>query len=73
MTDAKLQRLYNQYLEFTDHMVIEHDPMSVAAIMMAQALSIYKTGMNEEDYNRMVDTISASRNQVKTFEGPVLQ
>jgi len=72
-SDQKLQRLYNQYLEFTDHMCVEHSPMEVAAIMMTQALSLYRTNMDEDDYNRMVDVISASRTQVKTFETPVIQ
>jgi hypothetical protein len=73
MNDDKLQRLYDNFLEFTDHMCSEHGPMEVAAIMMAQALTIYKTAMSEEDYNRMVDNISASRDKVKTFQRSVLQ
>jgi hypothetical protein len=73
MTDDKLQRLYNTFLEFADHMCTEHNPMEVAAIMMTQALTIYKSAMSEEDYNRMVDNISASRNKVKTFERPTFQ
>jgi len=36
-------------------------------------LTIYKSAMNEEDYNNMVDSISASRGKVKTFERQVLQ
>lgn len=54
-------------------MCVDYDPMAIAAIMMTQALSIYKTAMSQEDYNRMVDSISANRNQVKTFERPILQ
>ena len=73
MTDTKLQQLYNNYMEFTDHMVGIHGSMPVAAIMMTQALSIYRSSMNEEEYNRMVDMISASRTQVKTFDKPVIQ
>jgi hypothetical protein len=73
MTEDKLQTLYNNYLEFTDHMCVEHSPMEVAAIMMTQALSLYRTNMDEDDYNRMVDMISASRTQVKPFKGPVIQ
>jgi hypothetical protein len=41
--------------------------------MMAQALSIYKTALNDEEYNAIVDNISASRDQVKQFTGPALQ
>jgi two-component SAPR family response regulator len=73
MSDEKLQQLYNNFLEFADHMCVEHGPMEVAAIMMAQALTIYKSALSEEDYNRMVDNISASRTKVKTFSRPVLQ
>lgn len=73
MSDDQLQELYDDYLDFTIRMVADNNALSVAAIMMAQALSIYKTAMNEEEYNQMVDSISASRNQVKEFKGPVLQ
>jgi len=72
-SDQKLQRLYDQYLEYTDHMVGEYGPMEVAAIMMTQALSIYRSGMSDEDYNRMVDSISSNRGNVKTFSPMVFQ
>ena len=70
---SKLEQLYSNYLEFTDHMMGQHDPMEVAAIMMAQSLSIYRTTMSDEDYNRMVDNISSSRDKVQTFGGSMLQ
>jgi len=73
ITDTKLQRLYNQYLEFTDHMAIEYGAMEVAAIMMTQALSLYRSSLNEDEYNKMVDMISMSRTQIKTFDKPVIQ
>ena len=73
MTDDKLQQLYNSFLEFADDMCTDHGPMEVAAVMMAQSLTIYKSAMSDEDYNRMVDSISASRSQVKTFQRPVMQ
>ena len=73
MTDDQLQEVYNEYLDFTVNMINESNALSVAAIMMAQALSIYKTAMNDEEYNAMVDNISASRDQVKKFIGPSLQ
>jgi hypothetical protein len=69
---SKLEQLYSNYLEFTDHMMAKNDPMEVAAIMMAQSLSIYRTTMSDEDYNRMIDSISSSRDKVKTFGGSML-
>lgn len=73
MTEKNLQQLYENYLEFTDHMVGIHGPMEVAAVMMTQALSIYRSSLDEEEYNRMVDMISASRTQVQTFKKSVIQ
>jgi hypothetical protein len=73
MSEDQLQELYNEYLDFTDCMVEEYGAMSVAAIMMAQAMSIYKTGLDEIDYNRMIDNISASRSQVQKFTPIILQ
>ena len=55
MKSDNLHDLYSQYLEFTSMMVQDHGGMEVAAIMMAQALSIYKTSLDEIDYNKMVD------------------
>lgn len=73
MTEKNLQQLYENYLEFTDHMVGIHGHMEVAAVMMTQALSIYRSSMDEIEYNRMVDMISASRTQVQTFKKAVIQ
>ena len=73
MTDDKLQRLYNNFLEFADHMCVENSPMEVAAIMMARAMTIYKSALSEEEYNQIVDNISASRSKIKTFERPTFQ
>jgi len=73
ITDNQLQELYSKNLAFVDALCGEYDAMEVAAIMMTQALTIYKSAMSEEDYNSMVDSISDSRNKVKTFEKAVLQ
>jgi hypothetical protein len=33
-------------------MIGQYDPMEVAAIMMTQALSLYRTSMDEDEYNQ---------------------
>lgn len=73
-SDKQLQEIYDRYMAFTDELAGEYGSiLEIAAVMMTQALSIYKTTMSEEDFNRMVDTISANREEVKTFERPNLQ
>ena len=68
MSNDKMQQIYDNYIEFTDHMVGVHGALEVAAVMMTQALSIYRSAMDPDDYDRRVDMISASRSQVKTFD-----
>ena len=43
-------------------------PMASAAIMVKLALMIYKTSLDPEEYNSMVDNISDSRNLIKRFD-----
>ena len=59
--------LYAKYLQFTGIMLEEYDAMEIAAVMVTQALSLYRSCMSEEDYQRMVKSIYDQRNQVKTF------
>lgn len=48
-------------------MAEEHELLAIAGVMLAQALSIYKTALNQDDYNTMIDRVSDLRDQVKTF------
>ena len=73
LNDDKLQQCYDNFIEFTDHMVGVHGAMPVAAEMMTQAMSIYRSSLTEDEYQKIIDTISASRNQVKTFNQVNLQ
>jgi hypothetical protein len=69
----RLEELYEDMLAHTAHMMGEYGGLEVAAVMMAQALSIYKTALSEMEYNQMVDNISANRTKVKTFTPNFLQ
>lgn len=50
--------------KFTDSGI---SPMASAAVMAKIAFMIYKTSLNAEDYNSMIDTISDSRDLIKSF------
>ena len=41
-----------------------NESLEVAAILTSVALSMYKTTLNEQDFNRMVDTISDMRGEI---------
>jgi hypothetical protein len=62
-----IEDLYAKYLQFTGIMLEEYKDIEIAGIMITQALSMYKTVLLEEDYQRMVKSIYERRNDVKTF------
>lgn len=72
-TPGSPEELYSKYMAFHSVMLEKHRPLEIAAIMMTQALSIYRTILSEEEYQKMVDNISDLRDQVKIFEGTGLQ
>jgi len=65
----ELENLYQNYWAFHASMIEkEHNPIEIAAILVAQAMSIYKTVLSPEDYNNIVDSISNSRDKVQQLE-----
>lgn len=59
--------LYSKFLTFTDLMLEDYDPLEVAAIMSVIALSMYKTCLDAEGFENIIDKISESRDSVKPF------
>jgi hypothetical protein len=64
-----IEDLYAKYLQFTGVMLEEYKDIEIAGVMIAQALSMYRTVLLEEDYQRMVKSIYERRHEVKTFDG----
>ena len=69
------EELYRQFETLTVEMVIEekHDILECAAMMMAQAMRIYKTALSPEDYESMIKTILESSDSITKMESPTLQ
>ena len=71
--DKKLNDLYQKMYRDLNKLWEKNDPLMVAGIMMAQAIKIYKTALPAEDFERMMDTISDSKDIVKPLNTPTLQ
>ncbi len=54
-------------------LVETYDPMAVAGAMLALSLQLYKTGLEPDDFNMMIDTIVDSKDRVRTLQVPNLQ
>jgi len=57
--------LYRKYEQIMQIMLEEHDPLEVAAVLTTQGLSIYKTCLDEDDYDRMILNIVSKKDNVK--------
>ena len=57
--------VYKKYAAFNEIMLEEYDPLEVAAIMVVQGLGIYRTMLDEDGYDKMVDNIFNLRKIVK--------
>jgi hypothetical protein len=67
--EHSIEDLYAKYLQFTSVMLEDYQDIEIAGIMITQALSMYRTVLLEEDYQRMVKSIYERRNDIKTFNG----
>jgi len=71
MNNPDLSHAFNtldDVYKFTGTLIEDgHTPFAVAAAFTLVALQMYKTSMTDEDYNKMVDSISESRGRVKSL------
>ncbi len=70
-----VEELYRHFEKLTVDMVVDdkHDILECAAMMMAQAMRIYKTALSPEDYEKMIKTILESSDNITEMESPTLQ
>ena len=63
-----MEELYRKF----EKLSMEHEPLTSAGIMMAQALTIYKTALSEEEFKRITEHILESRDNILEVERPTL-
>ena len=71
--DQAIVELYDKIYQFAGENFGEYDPLAVAAVMMATSLRIYKTGLADDDFDKMVQHVYDNKHKVLPFETPKLQ
>ncbi len=61
MSDDDLKEFYDKAFE----LAMKAEPSVVAGVYIAQALRLYRTVLNDEEFNRMVDKISDDRDRIR--------
>ena len=65
--DQEVDALYKTFANLATDLSLQHKALSIAAVMNAVAMSIYKTAMSEEDFEKMAELIYELRHEVQTF------
>ena len=67
--EESFKAVYKSYLRITNGLIeSDHDPLMLAAVLSTIGLSIYRTMLNETDYDLMIDAIGNFKDEIKTFE-----
>jgi len=67
MTDDDMTDLYSKVIKKTLELVQTYDPLAVAAVMLAQSLSIYKSTLTQDDYDAFMVNLIERKDRVRTF------
>jgi hypothetical protein len=71
MTDST-EQLYSELMEFVAEKTITdgHSGLEIAAVLAAQALTIYKTILSESEFNEIMLEIYNSRDRIRKLDVP---
>ena len=66
--EKQMLKLYDDlYLYMGKHLIEKTSPLAVAAVLMTTALRLYKTTLNPEDFEQMMNFVSDSRDKIQKF------
>jgi hypothetical protein len=68
-----LEEIYEKLWAVISELPEHYEPLEVAGVMTAQAMTIYKTMLSPEEFEMMAESIYNSRDKVKKLERPVIQ
>jgi hypothetical protein len=71
--DNTLEEIYAKLWTVISELPEHYEPLEVAGVMTAQAMTIYKTILSPEEFEMMAESIYNSRDKIKQLERPVIQ
>ena len=66
--DDEFHETYEEIIALTNDLLEEKDVMMVAAVLTTVGMSLYRSTLSEEDYNKVIDVMSNLRNDIAEFE-----
>ena len=68
--EEQFKRVYADYILLTNKLSEENDTLMLAAVLTTIGLSLYRTSLTGEDYDKMIDAIVSYKDQVKSLNTP---
>ena len=66
--DEAVEGAFEKYWEVHSEMMEEHDVAQIAAIIITQGMTMYKTILSPEDYEMMMASIYESRDRIQRLD-----
>ena len=66
--EKQLKHIYDDFLEFLIRKLVQYeDSQMIASTMIAQALRLYKSTLNDKEYREMMNTVVKTSRSIKPF------
>jgi len=66
--EEQFKRVYGDYILLTNRLSEENDTLMLAAVLTTIGLSLYRTSLTGDDYDKMIDAIVSYKDKVKSFD-----
>ena len=66
--DEKLNELYNKSFATNVQLSEEYSVLAVAGVLLGQAMRLYKTALNKNEFDEMVELISDTSKDVRPYD-----
>ena len=73
MKEENINNVYDVVGRVTATLLEDHDPLALAAVLMVMGMRIYKTVLDPEEYEQIVDDVVSRRDRVTPIDtmGPI--
>ena len=66
--EKQLKHIYDDFLDFLMKKLLQYeDSQMIASTMIAQALRLYKSTLNDKEYREMMNTVVKTSRSIKPF------
>lgn len=66
--EEQFQMVYNEFISLANSLAEDIDVLMIAAVMSTIGMSLYRTSLSEDDYNKMVKAMYEIKGEIKRLD-----